>query len=197
MAQADGYYPRLNAAMLQSGNFAEMIVSVVGKVKSKDMANDQLEFECSDGGVVWMDSSQAEAETLEAFMNFDNAPVMEAIGSVGENNIVTVSRSSCHCCHDELLVCHCCVPVACHWYSIWLVALDIAMLIKQQWAALVRRRCLIFILYFSFHLSSPLFFVTVVCDTRTLGGYQHGCLQQNACRSTQSQICVLFCARHG
>jgi hypothetical protein len=85
MAHIDGYYPRLNSAMLQSGKYVG-IVSFVGKVKSQNLATSQLEFECCDGGIIVMDLSAAEIPD-----NVDmKESVWEAIGQVDEDKSVTV-----------------------------------------------------------------------------------------------------------
>ena len=47
-AQADGYYPRLNGALLASGNYGGMIVSVVGTVEACD--GQYATIKCCDGG---------------------------------------------------------------------------------------------------------------------------------------------------
>jgi hypothetical protein len=90
MSQPEGFVPRLNAEMVKNdARFHGMIVSVVGRVKSRNMADGQIEFECSDGGILDMDLTQAELpDQLD-----DTA--FEAIGQVDNGNF---------------LVC-----VACHW----------------------------------------------------------------------------------
>lgn len=81
MQQADGYYPRITASMAQSGTYSGMIVSVVGKVQGQDLANQTINFQCSDGGVITMDTSQMELD-----LDSMQSPIMEAIGQLGENN---------------------------------------------------------------------------------------------------------------
>ena len=76
--QPQGFYPRLNAQMLHSDpQFDGMIVSLLGRVQSKNLADGTAEFQCSDGGIVSMDISQAELPE-----NTDDC-VFEAIGQLG------------------------------------------------------------------------------------------------------------------
>jgi hypothetical protein len=102
MAQhVEGYYPRLNAAMLRSGKYVG-IVSFVGKVKSQNLGTSQLEFECCDGGVIVMDLSNAEIPD-----NVDmKESVWEAIGSVDEDKSVTVRIVWCAVYAVAAIVCH-------------------------------------------------------------------------------------------
>lgn len=82
MAQADGYYPRINAAMVQSEQFNGMIVSLVGRIQSKNLADQTMIFTSCDGGTINMDVSQVEdAENLP-----DGVPV-EAIGQVDQGTV--------------------------------------------------------------------------------------------------------------
>ena len=50
--QEDGYYPRLNAAMLNTGNFTGTIISLVGSIapNSAPDNNNMIRFNCADGG---------------------------------------------------------------------------------------------------------------------------------------------------
>eukprot|EP01083_Nonionella_stella_P059870 156643_1 len=50
-SQTDGAYLRLNSQMLNSGNYDQTIVSIVGKTVSYDGMS-TLEFECVDGGKI-------------------------------------------------------------------------------------------------------------------------------------------------
>jgi len=59
MAQPDGYYPRLNAVMLNSGQFTNMIVSVVGQVRGTEGINCVL-FQCADGGTIRLNTEHGE-----------------------------------------------------------------------------------------------------------------------------------------
>lgn len=63
MSQPIGSYPRLNAAMLQSGKYENMIVSLVGKVVSPDDGMG-MKFQCADGGVVQLLTEHAQIPTL-------------------------------------------------------------------------------------------------------------------------------------
>lgn len=97
MAQPDGYYPRLNAEHLQSGKFDGMICSFVGTIRSLDSASRVVSLECSDGGVMHLDGSQAELpESIENLGNGGDqpAPLVEAIGQVVDPQTITV-RTIC------------------------------------------------------------------------------------------------------
>lgn len=86
MAQPDGYYPRLNAAMLQSGQFEGMIVSLMGRIQSNNPGNQTAEFIAADGGIVVMNTNQMELPE-EMDMAVNDRPVMEAIGQVQRGQI--------------------------------------------------------------------------------------------------------------
>ena len=99
MEQQDGSYPRLNSEQLQSGNFNGMICSFVGTIRNHDAAQQIVSLECSDGGVMQLDASQAELP--ESIMNFGNGggddqqpPIVEAIGQVVDPSNISV-RTSC------------------------------------------------------------------------------------------------------
>lgn len=72
--QEQGCYPRLNGAMLQSGAFANQIVSVVGVVVSFDGVT--LQIKASDGIVVLCLADEVTAIP---------GTVIEAIGANGED----------------------------------------------------------------------------------------------------------------
>lgn len=100
MAQADGYYPRLNAAMLQSGKYTNMIVSLMGRIQNDiRLGEPVVDFLTSDGGTVKMNVESAElADTMDIPMN--ERPVMEAIGQALDDNTVAVSiRNIVLACH--------------------------------------------------------------------------------------------------
>ena len=78
--QADGYYPRLNGALLASGNFGGMIVSVVGTVEACD--GQYATVKCCDGG-------QARLQVDPSFAH-PPGTVLELIGVVTEGNEVQV-----------------------------------------------------------------------------------------------------------
>lgn len=85
MAQPDGSYPRLNAALLQSGQFEGMIVSMVGKLVDRDAPNNLVVFQCCDGGQIKVDEESAPMT--------DVAPdeIVEIVGSAQAPNRVMVS----------------------------------------------------------------------------------------------------------
>lgn len=84
--QPDGSYPRVNANMIQTNEkFNGMIVSVVGRIQSKNLADSQIQFQCSDGGVVTMDISSAELPE-----HLDDV-AFEAIGQVENGNFMVRS----------------------------------------------------------------------------------------------------------
>ena len=69
MSQPVGSYPRLNAAMLQSGKYEQMIVSLIGKIIVNSHNDDDgvvtsMKFQCADGGVIQLATEHAEIPTL-------------------------------------------------------------------------------------------------------------------------------------
>ena len=88
MGQPDGSYPRLDSTHLKSGDYNGMICSFVGKIRGQNLAAQTVDFECSDGGVIQLDASQAELpEGMD--LNTDQAPIVEVIGQAN-GEIVTV-----------------------------------------------------------------------------------------------------------
>ena len=85
MSQPDGYYPRLNAGMISSGQFQEMIVSVVGTVQPGGSAT-AVDFSTADGGAIQLDTSHVEGGLVLQDPNM----VVEVIGQVSGPNQVTV-----------------------------------------------------------------------------------------------------------
>jgi len=75
-AQEDGAYPRLNAELMNSGNYAGNIVSLVGCVESFD--GRVVQFKCADGGVI---NAMAEADFAVSTGGF-----AEFVGAVNEDN---------------------------------------------------------------------------------------------------------------
>ena len=78
--QEDGFYPRLNAALLATGNFNQMIVSVVGTVEACD--GQFATVKCCDGG-------QARFIVDPSFA-YPPGTVLEMIGAATETNEVQV-----------------------------------------------------------------------------------------------------------
>ena len=88
--QEDGYYPRLNAEMLNSGQHSGMIVSVIGTVEACD--GQYATVKCADGG-------QARFLVDPAFAQAPGSGiVLELIGAAMENQEVQVGVS-----HFELV----------------------------------------------------------------------------------------------
>lgn len=85
MAQPDGSYPRVNAAMLQTGQYNGMIVSLVGKVRGNDGTH--IKFESADGGLVQVSLEQAD---FPAGLAGD--AVLELVGLAGSPQELTVGR---------------------------------------------------------------------------------------------------------
>lgn len=79
-AQEDGYYPRLNASLLATGNFNQMIVSVVGTVEACD--GQFATVKCCDGG-------QARLIVDPSFAH-PAGTMLEMIGAATETNEVQV-----------------------------------------------------------------------------------------------------------
>jgi hypothetical protein len=86
MAQPQGSYPRLNAAMVTSGQFSGSIVSLVGKFVSNAAADGTVDFQCADGASVKLSVEHAELPPMDV----TDAPVVEVVGQVMENNLVAV-----------------------------------------------------------------------------------------------------------
>mmetsp|Transcript_9669 Transcript_9669/g.22208 ORF Transcript_9669/g.22208 Transcript_9669/m.22208 type:complete len:118 (+) Transcript_9669:74-427(+) len=60
MSAVDGGYPRLNASMLQTGQWGDAIISVVGKTVGFDGSS--VSFECADGGKIQVGNIPPEFE---------------------------------------------------------------------------------------------------------------------------------------
>lgn len=81
MSLPDGAFPRVNAAMIQSGKFLDMIASVVGMPVSFD-GDSTVEFECVDGGRVPV--------LVSPEFIFVPGKVMEIMGAVQADNSIQV-----------------------------------------------------------------------------------------------------------
>lgn len=70
--------------------------SFVGRIRNHDLVNTTINFECSDGGIIVMDASQA---VLPENADFSAAPVVEAITQVMDPNQVMVCKTMriCNC----------------------------------------------------------------------------------------------------
>jgi hypothetical protein len=88
--QADGAYPRLNAAMVGSGKYNGMIVSLVGKFLSP------VQFQCCDGGTVELSGDHADLSE----MDFNSGMVVEIVGQVSSPTLVAV-RKNCYCVFES------------------------------------------------------------------------------------------------
>ena len=82
MSLPDGAFPRLNASMVQSGQWNNSIASVIGKSLSFDGAS-ILEFECVDGGKINVNVDP------NAF-TFVPGRVMEVMGSINDDGSIQV-----------------------------------------------------------------------------------------------------------
>jgi hypothetical protein len=84
--QPDGYYPRLNAAMLNSGSFNGMIVSFVGKfVPHFNSVSKTATFQCCDQKDIQMIFEETPDTTV-----MDGRPV-EVVGLAQSSTAVMVS----------------------------------------------------------------------------------------------------------
>jgi len=81
MSQPDGSYPRLNGALLASGKYSGMIVSLVGKFG----AAVPEQFVCCDNATIQLDMQQAE------IAHIPQGTVVEIVGQVQSPNQVVVS----------------------------------------------------------------------------------------------------------
>lgn len=80
--QADGAYPRLNAGMLASGKYTNMIVSLVGKFVTESS------FQCCDGVTVQLSRDHAELPA----MDLSSGMVVEIVGQVSSPTLVAVRK---------------------------------------------------------------------------------------------------------
>jgi hypothetical protein len=88
MAQADGCYPRLNAALLQTGKYKSMIVSLVGKLtSSQPSADGTVNFQCCDGATIALSTEHAD---IPAHIDINDSPFVEVVGQVTDENVVAV-----------------------------------------------------------------------------------------------------------
>ena len=83
--QADGAYPRLNAAMVGSGKYNGMIVSLVGKLLST------TSFQCCDGGTVQLSGDHADISDMDSN---NNGMVVEIVGQVASPTLVAVCKNT-------------------------------------------------------------------------------------------------------
>jgi hypothetical protein len=84
MAQPEGYYPRLNAQMVLSGNFNQMIVSLVGKVQGNQGTH--VKFQCADGGLIRLSTEHGDIPALSP------DAVVEIVGQVmGQDDVAVRS----------------------------------------------------------------------------------------------------------
>ena len=91
MSQPDGSYPRLNSKKLNSGEYATMIVSLVGKFVPNSQMGTTVDFLCCDQGRV-----SISLEHVEQAPDTSENPEMcfELIGQVVDNGTVAVSNLS-------------------------------------------------------------------------------------------------------
>ena len=80
--QVDGAYPRLNAEMVGSGKYTNMIVSLVGKFLNESS------FQCCDGGTVQLSRDHADLPA----MDLSNGMVVEIVGQVSSPSLVAVRK---------------------------------------------------------------------------------------------------------
>lgn len=82
--QPDGYYPRLNSELVNSGRFNGMIISLVGSFKpnSAPDQNGVMHLNCADGGTVRL-HVEPDFGTANNYDEF-----IEAIGLVMEDNSI-------------------------------------------------------------------------------------------------------------
>lgn len=81
MAQPDGYYPRVNSAML--GQHVDMIVSLVGKIASP--VGSIVQMQCADGGMIHLSTEHGELP-----IDLSSEMVVEVIGQVNSPQEVAV-----------------------------------------------------------------------------------------------------------
>uniref|UniRef100_A0A7R9WU07 Replication protein A 14 kDa subunit n=1 Tax=Craspedostauros australis TaxID=1486917 RepID=A0A7R9WU07_9STRA len=74
---ADGVYPRVDKAMLETGQYTESLVSLVGTVAAGG-TKEQVQLNASDGAAVFLDTTQVETPLCEVAPEM----VLEIIGHV-------------------------------------------------------------------------------------------------------------------
>lgn len=84
--QANGYYPRLNAAMVSSGKYSGNIVSLMGRFVSGATDGNHVSFKCSDGGILSLSVEHADFPNMDVM----DGPVVEVVGQVVKENEVAV-----------------------------------------------------------------------------------------------------------
>lgn len=92
-----GSYPRVNSAMMNSGQYNETIVSLVGKfVNGSNGMNNQQQhdlesmtfyFQTADQGIVQIEATDG-FNVDPTTINYTNGPVYEIIGQVIDNRLV-------------------------------------------------------------------------------------------------------------
>jgi hypothetical protein len=90
--QADGAYPRLNAALVQSGRFESQIVSLVGKFQPHNgmsgMSHNARSFTACDNGTLTLTTEHVDPTVLHQLDNTEM--VYEIVGQIAAGNAVTV-----------------------------------------------------------------------------------------------------------
>jgi hypothetical protein len=84
--QPDGFYPRINAALVRSGSFANQIVSLVGTFVHSNAPDGTVNFQTSDGGMISLNTEQAEVPQIGP-----GQPPYEVVGQAMETGQVMVS----------------------------------------------------------------------------------------------------------
>ena len=78
-----GEYPRVNSTMLETGDFAGRLVSIVGTYISHVKDSGRVKFRCADGGTVFL--------LVEKDFKFFEKYNVEVMGSVNDDRTVNVS----------------------------------------------------------------------------------------------------------
>ena len=98
MNQPQGQYPRVTGSDLQSGQYSNMLVSVVGKASQTNPVGpdgSSVTFETSDGSNVVLNIDQLEGGTIIAE---DPSMAYEIIGAAEADGSVQVRLACCCCC---------------------------------------------------------------------------------------------------
>ena len=95
-SQPDGAFPRVNLAMIKSGNYNNLIVSLVCRLVEYDGGN-SLKVECADGG--GMDV------TVEEGYEFFGGKIVEIMGHLQDENTPLQVSGFCIACYVCCLLC--------------------------------------------------------------------------------------------
>lgn len=83
--QANGEYPRLNSAMVASGRYNGLLVSLVGRFQEGGRL-----FACCDGGTVPLSVEHMDESAMHLIHNTNTGMVVEVVGQISSPSLVAV-----------------------------------------------------------------------------------------------------------